>query len=417
MTSNRFNNLIQNPSTISYGELDELKNVIEQFPYFQSARLLYAKGLFDNKSYLFNDELKKTAAYAGDRKVLHKLIYTISAQAKTEYGVEEKNLDQQTILAEENNSAALVKEKVTETEIVYKDISEEINSTDGIVFESAEEEEVEIRKMEAQNESTEPETQNPELPRVLSAAEILSQRLREIEKDLGGEKSEVEEPRHAVVLPIEPVQEYFTVSDEIKIEEFIPAKNSYPEQTFDKGSDEERISPDPQKDITTADKEKIKGFAAVNETHSFNGWMQKFSGTKHIRPEIIEDAIDQEKKTPDVSETAEKTTALSQLQHTILEQKPTVAHSGHLAKNDLIDLFIKNEPRIDGNKTKFYSPINAAKSSIADSGEIVSETLAKIYLQQGNFNKAIQTYDKLSLKYPEKSVYFAALIKEIRNVQ
>ena len=58
-----------------------------------------------------------------------------------------------------------------------------------------------------------------------------------------------------------------------------------------------------------------------------------------------------------------------------------------------------------------------AKSSVADVSDIVSETLAKIYLGQNNFSKAIQTYEKLMLKYPEKSVYFAALIKEIKKSQ
>ena len=44
-----------------------------------------------------------------------------------------------------------------------------------------------------------------------------------------------------------------------------------------------------------------------------------------------------------------------------------------------------------------------------------TETLARIYLEQGYRDEAIDIYSKLSLRYPEKSVYFAALIDEINK--
>jgi hypothetical protein len=83
--------------------------------------------------------------------------------------------------------------------------------------------------------------------------------------------------------------------------------------------------------------------------------------------------------------------------------------------DQLIDKFIKQEPRITPSKSAFYSPINMARRSIIESDDIVSETLANIYAQQGNFQKAISFYTKLSLRFPEKSRYFAALIKELEN--
>ena len=51
----------------------------------------------------------------------------------------------------------------------------------------------------------------------------------------------------------------------------------------------------------------------------------------------------------------------------------------------------------------------------ADDRLLITETLAGMYEKQGNFNKAISMYEKLSLKYPEKSLIFAARIQEIKN--
>lgn len=86
-----------------------------------------------------------------------------------------------------------------------------------------------------------------------------------------------------------------------------------------------------------------------------------------------------------------------------------------LTKSEIIDKFIAENPSISRPKQEFYNPISAAQDSVVDQENIVSETLAMIYVKQGYFEKAISIYEKLILKNPEKSIYFAGQISELKN--
>jgi len=96
---------------------------------------------------------------------------------------------------------------------------------------------------------------------------------------------------------------------------------------------------------------------------------------------------------------------------TVTGDKP----AGPVKTLDIIEKFLANEPRISKPKVAFFSPSKAAKLSVTDDESLISETLAKIYLNQGNLPKALKAYETLLLQNPEKSTYFAARIEEIRQ--
>ncbi len=95
--------------------------------------------------------------------------------------------------------------------------------------------------------------------------------------------------------------------------------------------------------------------------------------------------------------------------------KDIKADNRRKSKEELIDKFIKDEPSISRADGDFRYNIEYANKSTHDNDNIISETLAKIHLQQGNKKKAIEIYEKLSLKNPEKISYFATQIENIKK--
>ena len=87
-------------------------------------------------------------------------------------------------------------------------------------------------------------------------------------------------------------------------------------------------------------------------------------------------------------------------------------------QTDLINKFIEKKTTISKPKKEaFFKAIDVAKESLAENNELVTPTLAKVYLEQGHYEKAISAYKKLCLKYPEKNSFFANQIKLINKLK
>tara|TARA_X000001036_G_C20521907_1_gene742463 strand:- start:123 stop:782 length:660 start_codon:yes stop_codon:yes gene_type:complete len=86
-------------------------------------------------------------------------------------------------------------------------------------------------------------------------------------------------------------------------------------------------------------------------------------------------------------------------------------------KNDLIDDFIDKEESFSTPKKEvFFKATENSKKSLVENHDLVTPTLAKVYLEQEHYEKAISAYKKLILKYPKKSSFFANQIELITKL-
>ena len=123
------------------------------------------------------------------------------------------------------------------------------------------------------------------------------------------------------------------------------------------------------------------------EQHSFQEWLQ-LSRTQPIeRDEIV-----------------------------AINQAVPVIDADKRKKIELIDKFIETSPKISPVKHGVPSTITFDQNA-TDNSSLMTETLARVYLEQKKYQKAIQAYEILILKYPEKSSFFADRISDIKILQ
>ena len=116
----------------------------------------------------------------------------------------------------------------------------------------------------------------------------------------------------------------------------------------------------------------------------------------------------------------EETLSLGEIAGELKKKKKTEASSASPAENAasksaLIDKFILEQPSLPKGQLEEVDDRDLSAESYQEKDDLFSETLAKIYIKQKLYEKAITTYIKLSLKYPEKSVYFANRIEKIKD--
>ena len=126
---------------------------------------------------------------------------------------------------------------------------------------------------------------------------------------------------------------------------------------------------------------------SINEKHSFQEWLQ----LSRIEPIV------------------RKKENLVSIERLTLEDEKN-------KKNELIDKFIESSPKISPIRQEEVSKTYAEQSQTNNS-YLMTETLARVYLEQKKYQKAIQAYEILILKYPEKSSFFADHISDIKILQ
>jgi hypothetical protein len=83
---------------------------------------------------------------------------------------------------------------------------------------------------------------------------------------------------------------------------------------------------------------------------------------------------------------------------------------------DLIDQFLEKNPEMEKIEPKEEKGDDISVESVKEKEDFLTEKLAQLYTKQGHFKKAIEAYQKLSLKYPEKSDYFAEQIERVKQL-
>lgn len=426
MNQDKLNHIIRNPEQITAEDARELDELTRNFPYFTMPWVLLSRYYNEHNDYRYEETLHKTALRVSDRSWLYDFLYPKSngqaVGSGTETAVEiqpdkeaevtpaeitlqetegEQNIVEIAEFVSENTESSFVPDLIS-PEPEKQELSEESESTTEFT-ETETTENIEgtmpvetIPEVDVPQTAPEEEAINAEdaVFTEEQADELLWNKhssLIEIDSGMQEEENEVFEEIESFGIDSNST---VTEEEETPIPEIGFQSIISPDPDEDKPDSVESEEEEAQEDVKPASRlfspaavYNIEDYYPAGENNNepptdFFSWLSK--------PEY-----------------KEKAQAEKEAEAEIVVKKDE--------KKELIDRFIKNPAGVSKPKTEFFNAPEVAKKSDKFPQQIVTETLANVFMGQQNYQQAIKIYEALMLKIPEKSAYFAGLIKKIKE--
>jgi len=415
MNAQQFYQYIEHPEKLGIHEEVQLRGMLKEYPYFQSAHLLLTKCLKNMDNYTFEKQLKTAAIFASNRAVLYQLLKNKKDTKPSTFGTVSPLIfatdqaakpitsdaaepapaivEKHKVEEEENEIANIPEEKVAPIKITHQPILEKIiENVEEEIAESASledlEKEIQLASIEASIFQT-TKTEEPNIAVTLEKTvesddeeDHLKKRREEIAKqyqDFLNKKNALQ----GSSMRVEPT--------EAKVEKPVIVESSITEESEPTKTEDVASTPETEVDFLP----KPQG-----TEHSFSEWLKLNTYQAGLENKI---------------ENISSTDTAHIEENTIIESAPIIESKTTINIDEILDKFIEQNPTISRPKAEFFNPIKAAQKSLEENDDFITETLAKMHEKQGNYLKAISLYEKLSLKFPDKSEIFAARISDIKK--
>lgn len=359
---------IARPETCLGSEIPALKELTEKYPYAQVFSILYLKALSNQNDIGFDEALQKHAYRVTDRMKLYDLIHEREEIAGFETGETEAGTEDIVVTSGKTDAVIAADPVVTPLdppsrgeEVALEPIGEdEVIEADFVGGEEIVEEDVVVTPLSRDTIVTplDPPSKGEDVPEPIAEEDLTPAFITD-------------------ELELEIISQVVATVYNENLEHSVPER-----KTEEKAAEEKKSEP-----LITRERDAEN--AVTESRRSFSSWLKAGSATK-----------------PKAEEKSEAETPETVVQ----PEKPAEKQV-----NKIIDEFIEKEPTISRPKKEFYSPTKKAKESISAEGLIYTETLADIFAIQGNFPKAIKAYEQLMLTNPEKKIFFAQRIKELKE--